>query len=600
MPAPTLDTTLSWDQLTAEQKGQVIRETMRQAGALESTNGLATEGTDPQLGSMAGYVNGLTDAQLAAAYEAQPTMFGAQFADAPSMLGELQATGNPVYWGMVGDGSQTPTAGTGPYGQAFENGQPSIHTYDPNRGLTPENFENFTGVAPGVSIDLSKYAPSAELQAATEYQRQLADYYQGLDPNRFAIDPSQLMPVDTYNYDPATADIYTTDVSGAFDPTRQQLDYANELTGYAADINGSHLGSAADLAYMAATGQAPSRADLALNRDANALFAAQMALAGRARGSSSSGLAAMNAQNNSQFGYAQLLNNADLARAQEAADARGLYGQLGSTIRQGDLAAAGQAADIGQQLYAVNNAELGAGMSNMQALNQGAQYNTNAINQANQFNVGQRQSASAANAQQLQQTLEGNRQYGAATEANDRLAATGANAAYTGQLNTNIDRGIRGEQDYQQSVNDVTTILGNMYGGHENNRTALQGIEMQSNAQQNAALIGALGTAAAGVGTLIGSDERVKNISGKGRPADFSGVRPMRWTYDEAHEDDVGTEWLEDGEEMESGMAQDMPPDVVEKGKDGMWRVNVPKLLLRLPDAVGDLQRRVQKMEKRS
>jgi hypothetical protein len=475
----------------------------------------------------------------------------------------------------------------------------SFMAADPNRGLSDYNFENFTGVNPGVTIDISKYDATPELAAATEYQRELANYYRDQDPNRWAIDPSTLLPVDTYTYDPATADIYTTDASQAFDPTRQQLGYANELTGYAAQLDGSHLGSAADLAYQAATGQAPSRADMALNRDANALYAAQMAMAARARGSSSAGLATMNAQNNASLGYAQLLNNADMARAQEAADARSLYGQLGGTIREGDIQAAQQATNIANQLYQVNNAELETGKANTDVLNQGSQYNTTTTNEANQFNVGQRQDAAGANSLQLQKTLEGNRDVGMKTEAADLIASTGADQAYMGQLNKDIDRGILGEETYQHAVGDISSILGNVYNNQANNRTQLEGIDMQVDSQEKGALLGALGTVGGAAATAI-SDERAKDVKGKGKPADFSNVKPMRWSYDAEHEDDEGTEWLEDGEEMESGMAQEMPEDIVEDGDDGMLHVNMKKLMMRIPDALGDVQRRIAKLEKRA
>jgi hypothetical protein len=74
----------------------------------------------------------------------------------------------------------------------------------------------------------------------------------------------------------------------------------------------------------------------------------------------------------------------------------------------------------------------------------------------------------------------------------------------------------------------------------------------------------------------------------------------MKWSYDEEHEDAEGTEWLEDGEEFESGMAQQFPDDVVEKGKDGMLKVNVQKAMMRAFDALGDTQRRIKKLEKRA
>jgi hypothetical protein len=591
MPAPNQDTVLTWDELTTQQKAAIVRSYLEEQGSQNIGGGEGSLQLDPA---------GLSDEQLVQVYSQAPGQIGLVGIDGQSMTNTLQATGSPTYWGMLGMEPPPGTGEAGPYGQAYQNGQPTIHTYDPNRGLTPENFANYTGVAPGVSIDLRKYGPSAELQSATAYQQELADYYRGLDANRWNIDPSALAPVDTYTYDPATADVYTTDVSETFDPTRQQLGYANDVLGYALDTNGTPLGQAAELQYLAATGQAPSAADLSLNRDANALFAQQMSMAARARGSASSGLATMNAQNNAALGYANLIGNADIARANEMTAARAGLAQTGLGIRQGDLAGAGQAASNAQQMYSINNSELQAGQANTTALNQGSQFNTGVRNDANQFNVGQMQSADAANALQLKQTLEGNRDVGRDTERQDAAIAAGYDAANLGQLNVDMDRGIRGEQDYQQSVNDVTTILGNMYNGHANNRTALQGIEMQANAQQNAALIGAIGTGLGAAGSMIGSDERMKNVHGKGEAADFSGVKPMKWSYDAEHEDAPGTEWLEDGEEFESGMAHQFPKDVIEEGPDGMMRVNAQKAMMRAFDALGDAQRRIQKLEKRT
>jgi hypothetical protein len=74
----------------------------------------------------------------------------------------------------------------------------------------------------------------------------------------------------------------------------------------------------------------------------------------------------------------------------------------------------------------------------------------------------------------------------------------------------------------------------------------------------------------------------------------------MRWEYDAEHQDAPGTEWLDDGEEFKSGMAQDMPKDIVEKGPDGMMRVNVSKAMMSALTALGDTQRRVKQLEKRA
>lgn len=469
----------------------------------------------------------------------------------------------------------------------------SFMSANPNRGLTEYNFENYTGVNPGVTIDINKYGVNPELAAAQAQQADLAAYYRGQDANRWSVNPSDLAPVDTYTYDPATADIYTADPSGYFEPTRDQLGYANDMLAYATDLNGSHLGSAADLQYLAATGQAPSAADLALNRDANALFAQQMAMAARARGSSSSGLATMNAQNNAALGYAQLVNAADIARAQEMAAARQGYAQTGLGIRQQDFGAAGQAAQNANQMYQVNNAELGAGLQNAQSLNQGSQYNTAQRNTANQFNVGQMQSASAANSQMLADTLQGNRQAGMQTEAADRAAAGTYDQTYLNALEGNRQADIRGEETYQQAVGDISSILGNVYSGNANNRTQLEGIEMQVQQQKDAALLGAVGAAVGGIGSMVASDERMKHVGKKVDAADFSRITEHKWRYKDEHQDDEDTEWLGD-EEMESGMAKDFPEDVVEEDENGNLKLNMVKVMLRSAGALGDVQRRLK------
>lgn len=471
--------------------------------------------------------------------------------------------------------------------------QYSFMTFNPNRGLTEDNFDQYTGVNPGVTIDIGKYGVSPELAAAQNQQADLAAYYRGQDANRWAVNPSDLMPVDTYTYDPATADIYTTDPSQYFDPTRQQLGYANDMLGYATDLNGSHLGSAADLQYLAATGQAPSAADLALNRDANALFAQQMSMAARARGSSSAGLATMNAQNNAALGYAQLVNAADIARAQEMAAARQGYAQTGIGIRQQDFVAASQAAQNASQLYQINNAELAAAQKNSDVLNQGSQYNADQMNAASQFNVGQMQSASEANSKMVADTLSANRDAGMKTELTDRASADSYEQTYLNALEGNRQSEIRGEETYQQAIGDISSILGNIYTGHANNRTELAGIEMQVQQQKDAALLGAVGAAVGGVGSMIASDERMKHVGKKVGPADFSRITERKWRYKDEHLDDDDTAWLGD-DEMESGMAQDFPEDVVEEDEHGNMKLNMLKVMLRSAGALGDVQRRLK------
>lgn len=469
----------------------------------------------------------------------------------------------------------------------------SFFSADPNRGLTPYNFDNFTGVNPGVTIDIEKYGPSEQQALDQQKVREMADYYRGLDANRWALNPDDLGPIDTYAYEPATANIHTTDIGDTFDPTLGQLDYANQLNDYAATLDGSHLGSAADLQYAAASGKTPLVSDLRLNRDRDSLYAQQASLAARARGASGAGLAVLNAQNNQQLGYLGLVQAADLARAQEMSDARSAYAQTGSAIRQGDLSAAGQAANLGQQYYQVGNSQLGVAENNTQQLNAGEQYNTGISNTAGQWNAQNATDTAKYNTDNVKDILDKNRVAGMTTETGDRGLTQAYDQTTLAEERGNQELGVRGEEDYQQAVGDISSILGNIYSGNANNRTTLEGIDRQADAQEQGALIGAVG---AGLGALTSmSDRRRKDIHGEAEPADFSRVHDYDWSY----KDDVPPEddWLNDGS-TKSGMAQDFPDDLVFKDEEGNLRVNAMKALLRYAGSIGDLQRRVEKVEK--
>lgn len=454
------------------------------------------------------------------------------------------------------------------------------------------------GNDPGITIDPSGYDLSAQAQSDIGVIRDRAADIYGRDANRFAVDPYDIPATEGFGYDPALADVYTTDASGYFDPTRQQLDYAGNVLDYALDTNGTPLGQAANLQYLAATGQAPSAADLALDRDANALFAQQMAMAARARGSASSGLATMNAQNNAALGYANLLNSADQARAQEMTAARGALAQTGLGIRQGDLAGAQQASSNAQQLYAINNSELQAGQANTAALNQGAQYNTGVSNDALKYSAGAMQSASGANQQAAMDTLTNNANRGVVVgQGDDQLGSDYATKLLTtGEADRSA--GIDRERDIQGATAENAKIMNNYDLGFATNSIADQSARRQAEAQKTGAIIGGVGTALGVLGT-IASDERMKDVRGKGSPADFSKVKPMKWSYDAESEGAPGTDWLEDGEEFESGMAQQFPKDVVEEGPDGGMRINAQKAMMRAFDALGDAQRRIKQLEAR-
>jgi hypothetical protein len=469
---------------------------------------------------------------------------------------------------------------------------------DPNRGLSEYNFENYTGVNPGVTIDIEKYGPDAQMLENQELVRDMADFYRNQDANRWAIDPNDVGQVDTYTYDPETADIFTTNVDGVFDPTLGQLDYANQLNDYAANLDGAHLGQAADLQYAAASGQVPLIADMRLASDADRMQAQQQSMAARARGSSGAGLALMQAQNNAQLGYLGLAQAADQSRVDEMTRAREAYAQTGGAIRQGDLAAASQAAQIGQQMYGVNAAELAAGQANTQQLNAGSQYNTGVANEANVFNANASSVADQFNVNTVRDTLDKNRVAGMSTESADRGMAQTYDATALAEDRANQQTAIRGEEDYQQAVGDISSILGNIYSGNANNRTQLAGIEMQTDAQRDQAMLGAVtGAVGAGIGALgTMSDERRKNIHGEAEPADFTSVKDYNWSYktDVPPEDD----WLKGGS-TNSGMAQDFPKDLVSKDENGDLRVDAMKAILRYAGSIGDVQRRVEKLEQR-
>lgn len=473
--------------------------------------------------------------------------------------------------------------------EAYDQYQVGDHVAGGGSWVDPETGRIIEGVNPGVSLDMSAYDLSPQAQADVQGARDTANSIMGRDSNRFAIDPSDLQQVGAYTMDPATADVYTADFENTFDPTRDQLNYANQLNDYAMNIDGTALGNAAELQYLAATGQMPSFADRSLQRDANALFAAQNALASRARGSSGAGLAMMNAQNNSALGYAQLMNAADIARAQEMTDARAALANTGGVIRQGNFQGANQAAQNASQLYAVNNSELGAQQQNAASLNQGSQFNTGVQNTAAEFNVGQQAAAAGANSKMLQDTLEGNRKYGFEAEGRDDQLAQG----YVGQLiaagENDRSAAITGEQNFAQVVGQNADRKANMFTNSATTAAQLAGQREAAQAQQTSGIIGGIG---AGIGALASviSDRRAKTLMGPSDVADFTDADDYAYEYNER----AGAEA---GERHVGPMAQDLPDDVVERGPDGMLRVNLPRLAMRYAPAIGKLQREVDALK---
>lgn len=461
-------------------------------------------------------------------------------------------------------------------------------SYDPNRGLKQQDFENYTGVRPGSSIDLGQYARTEQEQenynAALEYLNQIGEQ----DINRFSVDPGDLQAVDAFTYDPALAAVYGVDPSMSFDETRAQLDYANALNAYAAQVDGTYLGEAAALQAAAARGESPLFADARLQRDAERMFQQQMMAAARARGSSSAGLAARQAMNNSMFGLGQLTNDANAARVQEMNLARDAYAQTGNVIRQGDIAAAGQAKDIGQLIYGINNAELGADMFNVDAMNRGSLSDQSAQNDAAQFNVGQQAAASAANAELVYNTLQGNTDRAMGTEDRDRRLTLDYTNLVNDMDEAEVGRRILAEQNFDESTRNAAAVLGNVYTGNATNQTQLTAQREASKGQRDASAIGAVGTVAGAIGTALVSDERTKDVGRSVKPADFSDIDERHWMYNENAPPHLR------GIKANGGMADEYPDDVIVNGPGGYKAIDQNRLLMRLAGAVGDLQRRAR------
>lgn len=507
--------------------------------------------------------------------------------------GMIQAAGN-AFAGRSGGNNMATNGNTSSGNVQMLPYDPRL-PYDPNRGVSQADKDWYTGVRPGASIDIEKYGRTPEEQAHADYVRDYLASLGDLDPNRFAIDTGDLLPVDTFTYDPALAAIYGVDPSMSFDETRAQLDYANALNAYAADVNGTYLGEAAALQAAAARGESPLFADARLQRDAERMFQQQMMAAARARGSSSAGLAARQAMNNSMFGLGQLTNDANAARVQEMNLARDAYANTGATIRQGDLAAAGQAADIGQLIYGINNAELGADMFNTDAMNRGALSDQSAQNEAAQFNVGQSAAAGAANSQMVYNTLTGNMDRAMGAEERDRAY----HGSYVDRV-TDMDRDensrrILGEQNFNETVQNEASRLANVYTGNATNVTQLTGQREAAAGQRDAAMVGAIGSVVGALGTEIakgivtGSDERMKETGRRVKPADFTDINERHWMYNEKAPPHA------QGKQANGGMADEYPEDVVVQDENGMKYIDHSRLLMRQAGALGDIQRRLQK-----
>ncbi len=100
----------------------------------------------------------------------------------------------------------------------------------------------------------------------------------------------------------------------------------------------------------AAYGNAPSQAQIMMAQGNDQAMANQQAMAAGARGPAAMAMAQQQAMGNQSAMSTNNMNNMGAMRAQEMAAARGAYGQMGTTMRQGDLASQQQAAQQAQYL----------------------------------------------------------------------------------------------------------------------------------------------------------------------------------------------------------------------------------------------------------
>lgn len=142
--------------------------------------------------------------------------------------------------------------------------------------------------------------------------------------------------------------------------------------GYADQSRGNQM-EAARLQYLAATGQAPSQAQMLMQGAADQNAQQMMAQAQAARGGNAAA-AMRNAQYQAASNNAQMAQQMGALRAQEMAQARGAYGDLSGAIRGQDLGYAGLGGQMAQTGFGAQTTGMqGVGQAGGQLTNVGVQ-----------------------------------------------------------------------------------------------------------------------------------------------------------------------------------------------------------------------------------
>lgn len=470
--------------------------------------------------------------------------------------------------------------------------------YDPLRGVSESDMDSFSGVRPGTVLDPSAYERNAiGTQALGLTASERANLGQR-DANRFAIDANGLPVVDPMmiaNPDAiraSTINAEQTNTRGAFDGTQRQVGQAQSTVENIMGRDGTRgMMAAGDMARAAAEGRAPSAAEqmylgagadaataydriaqqaaIESRNKANALRMQQNAMAAGQRGAVS-GLANLQAMNNSALGEAQLYQQAldaqqranieatgamtqaqyqaAAARASEMEGARALYAQIETQLRAGNIQAASELAKLAGITLSAEGQVLGVNQANTEAVNAARAQNASndlaaqQANSANQLAVGQ---ANAANSLSAQTTNAGNTVNVLQANQSTALGATAqddaAKQAYDAMILSEAERdrqaAILATQNQQETVDKQADRLANVYTGNMTTSAQLTAGREAAQAQQNAALVGTAGAIVGGViagapgaaaggagGSAAGrelSDERSKTVTGPAPTPDF-------------------------------------------------------------------------------
>lgn len=604
-----------WDDLSTKEKARVLREYGKSDPALDDA------------------YNKLTDEQLVDAKVLWPKTYDEKGKVVPwekqgdALISELAAgrTAGSQPRLKDADAPGTNNAVSDITGVSTGPGGSNVDSYDPLRGLSDNDVKTFSGVRPGSVLQRDDFERTPLGDAALGVAIGQRGELQGRDANRLDVDPRDIPRIDPMmianpnairatsvqlpkDIRASTINPETTDTTDAFRGTQFQVaDSRRKINEILGPDGQAGMQNAADMANAAAMGLTPSQAEqmylgagaeaaTAYDRiahqayvdsrnQAGALRRQQQAMAAGQRGSVS-GLANLQAMNNSALGEAQLYQQAldtkmragieatgamtDAqykaagARADEMAQARALYAQIETALRSGNIQAAQELGRLAGITLDAEGRVLSVKQDNTNQVNNAitqnvandliAQQNTatNRINvgttNANNDLAGQIQTAdnqiqvgtaNAANnltgqiqtADNTRQVIQGNQNTALGVTAND----DGMRQAYDGMIlgETEADRqaNITYGQNSQQVVDNAADRLANTYTGKESRSTAYQTAREDRRAQQTGAVVGAAGTVIGGLIKL--SDERSKTVTGSAPTPNFTGAaQPQQSNYD--------------------------------------------------------------------